>query len=205
MIGRLDGILVEKQPAWVILDVHGVGYEVELPLSVFASLPSTGEPLTLWTHHVVREDAQLLYGFFKLSDRRLFRELIRVSGVGPKMALAILSGMVSSQLLQVLQDGDVKSLTRIPGVGKKTAERLLVELRDRLADWQPQQVAQLAAEPGQSTELLPAHDPHGEAEAALIALGYKPTEASRAISQVEESGMDTQALIRAALKQMATR
>jgi len=201
MIGRLEGRLVEKQPSWVLLDIHGVGYEVELPLSVFAGLPLLNQPLTLWIHQVIREDANLLYGFARLEDRQLFRELIKVSGIGPKVALAILSSLESRQLLTVIQEGDLQALTRVPGIGKKTAERLLVDLKDRLKGWQPQQMAklELAADAPE-----PRLDHRAEAEAALVALGYKPTEASRALSGFDGDGLDTQALIRAALKKVGT-
>ena len=199
MIGRLQGVVAEKQPSWVILDVQGVGYEVDLPLSVFASLPATSEPLTLWIHQVIREDANLLYGFSRLEDRQLFRELIKVSGIGPKVALAILSSLEARQLLNVIQNGDLQALTRVPGIGKKTAERLLVDLKDRLKSWQPQQMAKLEL-PMDASQ--PSTDHRAEAEAALVALGYKPTEASRALSGIEPEGLDTQALIKAALKQV---
>ncbi|WP_404419072.1 Holliday junction branch migration protein RuvA [Marinospirillum sp.] len=197
MIGRLQGVLVEKQPSWVILDIQGVGYEVELPLSAFANLPVTGEQIILWIHQVIREDANLLYGFARLEDRQLFRELIKVSGIGPKVALAILSSLESRQLLNVIQNGDLQALTRVPGIGKKTAERLLVDLKDRLKSWQPQQMAKLEL-PVDAQQ--PTTDHRAEAEAALISLGYKPTEASRALSGIETEGMDTQTLIRAALQ-----
>lgn len=200
MIGRLQGLLAEKQPSWVILDVQGVGYEVELPLSVFAGLPVLNEPLTLWIHQVIREDANLLYGFARLEDRQLFRELIKVSGIGPKVALAILSALESRQLLKVIQEGDLQSLTRVPGIGKKTAERLLVDLKDRLKSWQPQQMAKLEL-PVDAQQ--PATNHRAEAEAALIALGYKPTEASRTLSGIDPEGKDTQALIKAALQSVS--
>ena len=199
MIGRLQGTLIEKQPSWVLLDIQGVGYEVELPLSVFAGLPATHETLTLWIHQVIREDANLLYGFTRLEDRQLFRELIKVSGIGPKVALAILSSLEARQLLSVIQNADLQALTRVPGIGKKTAERLLVDLKDRLKSWQPQQMAKLEL-PMDASQ--PSTDHRAEAEAALVALGYKPTEASRALSGIEAEGLDTQALIRAALKQV---
>lgn len=200
MIGRLQGKVAEKQPSWMIVDVQGVGYEVDLPLSVFAGLPALDAPVTLWIHQVIREDANLLYGFTRLEDRQLFRELIKVSGIGPKVGLAIMSAMDSRQLLQAIQHEDLQALTRIPGIGKKTAERLLVDLKDRLKSWQPQQMAKLELATGAA---LPETDPRAEAEAALVALGYKPVEATRAISAVDGVGMDTQELIRAALKGLA--
>lgn len=198
MLGHLQGQVIEKQPAWLIVGVQGVGYEVEVPLSVFASLPDKGEPVSLWIHHLVREDAQLLFGFLRLEDRQLFRELIRISGIGPKVALAILSSMETPQLLQVIQNEDITALTRVPGIGKKTAERLLLDLRDRLKGWQPQQVARL----GEQTPLIatPSVDPIAEAEAGLITLGYKPVDASKAVKSVMQEGMSTSELIMAALK-----
>ncbi|HKM15344.1 MAG TPA: Holliday junction branch migration protein RuvA [Marinospirillum sp.] len=206
MIGRLQGKLVVKQPSWIILDIQGVGYEITLPLSVFASLPAVDEPLTLWIHQVIREDANLLYGFARLEDRQLFRELVKVTGIGPKVGIAIMSAMASSALLQAVQNEDLQALTRIPGIGKKTAERLLIDLRDRLKAWQPQQMARLELEDGVEANFataLPVVNPIAEAESALVALGYKLTEASRAIAAVAVQGMDTQDLIRAALKGMA--
>lgn len=200
MIGRLEGKLVEKQPSWVILDIQGVGYEISLPLSVFAGLPALEEKLILWIHQVIREDANLLYGFARLEDRQLFRELIKVSGIGPKVGMAIMSAMESSALLQAIQQEDLQALTRIPGIGKKTAERLLLDLKDRLKAWQPQQMAKLELPLGAE---LPAIEPRAEAEAALVALGYKLPEASRAIAAIAAEAMDTQDLIRAALKSMA--
>nr|WP_027850384.1 Holliday junction branch migration protein RuvA [Marinospirillum insulare] len=202
MIGRLEGKLVEKQPSWIILDIQGVGYEVTLPLSVFAVLPALDETLVLWIHQVIREDANLLYGFARLEDRQLFRELIKVTGIGPKVGIAIMSAMESTSLLQAIQNEDLQALTRIPGIGKKTAERLLIDLRDRLKAWQPQQMAKLELEAGVEAE-LPAVNPRAEAESALVALGYKLTEASKAIAAIASEGMDTQDLIRAALKGMA--
>lgn len=206
MIGRLQGKLVAKQPSWIILDIQGVGYEITLPLSVFASLPAVDESLTLWIHQVIREDANLLYGFARLEDRQLFRELVKVTGIGPKVGIAILSAMTSSALLQAVQHEDLQALTRIPGIGKKTAERLLIDLRDRLKAWQPQQMARLELEDGVEANVaaaLPVVNPIAEAESALVALGYKLTEASKAIAAVAVKGMDTQDLIRAALKGMA--
>lgn len=199
MIGRLQGMLVEKQPSWVILDIQGVGYEVELPLSAFANLPAAGEKFTLWIHQVIREDANLLYGFARLEDRQLFRELIKVSGIGPKVALAILSSLESRQLLTVIQNGDLQALTRVPGIGKKTAERLLVDLKDRLKSWQPQQMAKLEL-PVDAQQ--PTTDHRAEAEAALVALGYKPAEATKAVAAIYIETLDTQALIKAVLKGM---
>lgn len=200
MIGRLQGKLVEKQPSWVILDIQGVGYEITLPLSVFVNLPALEEEQVFWIHQVIREDANLLYGFARLEDRQLFRELIKVTGIGPKVGMAIMSAMESNDLLQAIQNEDRVALTRIPGIGKKTAERLLLDLKDRLKTWQPQQMAKLELPLGSE---LPAINCRAEAESALVALGYKLPEASRAITAIAAEGMDTQDLIRAALKSMA--
>ena len=134
MIGRLRGLVLEKRPPQLLLDVGGVGYELEAPLSAFFDLPGADTPVSLFTHLVVREDAQLLYGFRSRPERELFRALIRVNGVGPKLALALLSGIDAPELVRCIQEGDVTSLTRLPGVGKKTAERLIVEMRDRIAE-----------------------------------------------------------------------
>ena len=135
MIGRLTGILLEKQPPHILVDVQGVGYELDAPMSTFYQLPALGEKVTLHTHMVVREDAQLLYAFADKRGRELFRELIRLNGVGPKLALALMSGMDVDELVMAVQHQDVSALVRVPGVGKKTAERLLIELRDRFKAW----------------------------------------------------------------------
>lgn len=201
MIGRLQGRLIEKQPSWALLDVQGVGYEVELPLSVFAQLPELDQPLTLWIHHLVREDAQLLYGFMQLAERQLFRELIKVSGIGPKVALALLSSLSLNALLRAVQQQDVATLTRVPGIGKKTAERLLLDLKDRLKAWSASVDAPSATAVGTSPAL--SLDPQMEAEAALVALGYKPADAAQVIKAVAEEVEGTSELIRAALKRLA--
>lgn len=199
MIGRLTGILLEKQPPQILLDVGGVGYEVEAPMSTFYRLPALGEKATLHTHLVVREDAQLLYAFADKRDRQLFRELIRLNGVGPKLALALMSGLEVDELIGAVQAQDVSALTRVPGVGKKTAERLLVELKGKFTAWEslPGGVAPLATNPAQS-----APSQTSDAVSALIALGYKPQEASRAVSAIKEQGLSSEELIRRALKGM---
>lgn len=200
MIGRLTGILLEKQPPQILLDVGGVGYEVEAPMSTFYRLPALGEKATLHTHLVVREDAQLLYAFADKRDRQLFRELIRLNGVGPKLALALMSGLEVEELIGAVQAQDVSALTRVPGVGKKTAERLLVELKGKFTAWEslPGGVAPLATNPTQS-----APSQTSDAVSALIALGYKPQEASRAVSAIKEEGLSSEELIRRALKGVA--
>ena len=198
MIGQLRGTLLEKRPPVLLLDVNGVGYEVEAPMTVFYSLPETGEPLTLHTHFVVREDAQLLYGFADRYERELFRALIKVNGVGPKMALAILSGIEADRLAQCIHDQDTTSLVKVPGIGKKTAERLVIEMRDRLdkIDGGPVSL------PGQ-TPLAQPDDARSDAIAALEALGYRNKDAAAAVGQVAEEGATSEQLIRLALKSLA--
>ena len=200
MIGRLTGVLLEKQPPHMLLDVNGVGYEVDSPMSTFYRLPAIGEKTTLHTHLVVREDAQLLYGFAEKRDRELFRELIRLNGVGPKLALALMSGLEVDELIGAVHAEDATALTRVPGVGKKTAERLLVELKGRFKAWEslPGGTAPLAAG---STAAMPASGT-ADAVSALIALGYKPQEASRAVANIKEDGLSSDELIRRALKGM---
>ncbi|MFZ6048645.1 Holliday junction branch migration protein RuvA [Pseudomonas sp. CR3202] len=200
MIGRLRGNLAEKQPPHLILDVNGVGYELEVPMTTLYRLPSVGEPVTLHTHLVVREDAHLLYGFWEKRDRELFRELIRLNGVGPKLALALMSGLEVDELVRCVQAQDTSTLVKIPGVGKKTAERLLVELKDRFKAWESMPaIATLVVEPRVGVAVSSAEN---DALSALIALGFKPQEASRAVSAVKEEGLSSEEMIRRALKGM---
>jgi Holliday junction DNA helicase RuvA len=199
MIGRLRGTLAEKQPPLLLLDVNGVGYEVEAPMSTFYQLPALGEQVVLHTHLVVRDDAHLLFGFASETERRLFRTLIKVNGVGAKLALTILSGISADEFARSVQDNDTASLVRLPGVGKKTAERLIVEMRDRLADWEGA-VALPGTAPAQAAAPQ-ATDATRDAVSALISLGYKPPEASRLVSKVETEGLSSEEIIRAALKQ----
>ncbi|HET7674035.1 MAG TPA: Holliday junction branch migration protein RuvA [Gammaproteobacteria bacterium] len=191
MIGYLKGALAEKQPPRLTLDVHGVGYEIEAPMSTFYSLPAIGEPLTLLTHLSIREDAHVLYGFATAAERNLFRNLIRVNGVGPKLALTILSGISVEGFTRCVEMRDGAALTRLPGVGKKTAERLIVEMRDRL---------DTAPGAGATPGTLAAH-PADEAQSALIALGYKPQEAAAMIRAVGGDDLGAEEIIRRALKQ----
>jgi Holliday junction DNA helicase RuvA len=195
MIGRLTGVIAAKEPPVLTLDVNGVGYEIEAPLSVFCDLPANGERVTLHTHLVVREDAHLLFGFLREPDRRLFRSLLKVNGIGPRVALAILSGLNHADLLDALVNEDVARLTRVPGVGRKTAERLVVELRDK---------ANMLGANGASRPADRAPDPESEAVNALIALGYRPPEATRAVEGVRAAGLASEELIRRALKSMLT-
>lgn len=200
MIGRLRGTLAEKQPPHVIVDVNGVGYEVEVPMTTLYRLPALSEPVTLHTHLVVREDAHLLYGFSERRERELFRELIRLNGVGPKLALALMSSLEVDELVSCVQAQDASRLTKVPGVGKKTAERLLVELKDRFKAWESvPAIAQLAVEPLPGTKVSSAET---DAVSALIALGFKPQEASRAVAAVQEDGLSSEELIRRALRGM---
>jgi holliday junction DNA helicase RuvA len=198
MIARLTGVLLEKRPPWLVVDVAGVAYELEAPMSTFYRLPECGEAVVLRTHLVVREDAHLLYGFALEGERRLFRELLKVNGVGARLALAMLSGLEPEALVAAVQAGEVNRLVAIPGIGRKTAERLIVELRDRIG-------AGLEGVPVAVPAGVPApvggeEDPVADAVAALIALGYKPVEASRYVQAAAEPGMSREALIRAALK-----
>lgn len=196
MIGRLRGTLLEKRPPWLVVDVAGVGYELEASMNTLVALPGSGEAVSLYTHLSVREDAHLLYGFAREQERALFRALIRVNGVGPKLALAILSGMDEAAFIRCVQDDDVKALTRLPGVGKKTAERLIIEMRDRFPHWQaPDALPLVESSGGQGT---PGHSPLADAEAALVSLGYKPAEAAKMLAGLEEEG-STEAMIKAAL------
>ena len=201
MIGRLRGTLAEKQPPHLIIDVNGVGYELEVPMTTLYRLPKVGEPVTVHTHLVVREDAHLLYGFAEKRERELFRELIRLNGVGPKLALALMSGLEVDELVRCVQAQDTSALVRVPGVGKKTAERLLVELKDRFKAWETSPAMFTLVSDG---PLPAASESSAEADAvsALVSLGYKPQEASKAISAIKEKGLSSEDMIRRALKGM---
>jgi len=200
VIGRLRGTLAEKQPPHLVIDVNGVGYELEVPMTTLYRLPAVGEPLTLHAHLVVREDAQLLYGFYEKRDRELFRELIRLNGVGPKLALALMSGLEVDELVRCVQAQDTSALMKVPGVGKKTAERLLVELKDRFKAWETLPgMSTLVIEPSAGPAVSSAEN---DAVSALISLGYKPQEASRAVAGIKEDGLSSEDLIRRALKGM---
>ena len=200
MIGRLRGTLLEKQPPQLLMDVNGVGYEVSAPMTTFYELPETGSEVILHTHLAVSEHSHVLYGFLRESERALFRTLVKVSGVGPKLALAILSGMSAEEFVGCVQSGDSSALTRLPGVGKKTAERLVVEMKDRLKDWQGVAVSS----EGVTQAITPATDSVKDAISALVSLGYKPQEASRMVSQIECEGLASEEIIRLALKSAAS-
>jgi Holliday junction DNA helicase RuvA len=197
MIGLLRGIILEKQPPQLLLDVNGVGYEIDAPMSTFYHLPDVGQQATLYTHFVVREDAQHLYGFFEIAERALFRTLLKVNGVGPRLALTVLSSMGPNEFVQCIVNNDTSSLVRLPGVGKKTAERLIIEMRDKVTNWS-------------DSPLTPSALPNTarnatvqDAISALIALGYKPQEASRAVSKVDAAHTTSEEIIRQALREMA--
>ncbi|MFZ7234893.1 Holliday junction branch migration protein RuvA [Avibacterium avium] len=201
MIGRLTGLLVEKQPPEILLDVQGVGYELLLPMTSFYNLPETGQQTTLFTHLVVREDAHLLFGFSHKQDRTLFRELIKTNGVGPKLALAILSAMSVNEFAYAIEREELSKLVKIPGVGKKTAERLLVELKGKFKDLQQgdffiKSTHLPAAEKSPNKENVQIDD----AVAALIALGYKANEAEKMVKKVADPALNSEQLIREALK-----
>lgn len=206
MIGRIRGILIEKFPAQVLVECAGLGYEVDIPYTTFFNLPEAGSEVVLHTHLVVREDAHSLYGFSSRLDRNLFRLLIRVNGVGPKLAAGILSGLDANQFIRCIEARDASALVKLPGVGKKTAERLLIEMTDRIGQlegqFQPASTDATVNAGAPGAGVAAEHDPREEAEAALIALGYKPQEASKAISKVSEEGMSSQELIRLALRNM---
>ena len=196
MIGQIRGILIHKQPPHMMVDVQGVAYEIEAPMTTFYKLPETEVEVTLFTHLAIRDDAHLLFGFATQEERTLFRTLIKVNGVGAKMALTILSGMEADIFAQCIRDGDADSLVRLPGVGKKTAERLIIEMRDRLKDWElttvtGNETGNIAATPGKQSD---------DAVSALIGLGYKPQEASRFVFAVANDDMSSEEIIREALK-----
>ncbi|WP_405234722.1 Holliday junction branch migration protein RuvA [Lentisalinibacter salinarum] len=197
MIGSLRGRLESKQPPWIVLDVGGVGYEVETPMSTFFQLPETGAEVRLLTHLLVRDDAQQLYGFATEEERVLFRNLLKVSGVGARMALAILSGISVEGFRRCVEYEDTASLVKVPGIGKKTAERLIIEMRDRVAAVGPAGVA--GAPPGTA----PPEDARGEASTALMALGYRAAEVTKLLRQVDTENLSAEEIIRQALRQAA--
>ena len=191
MIGRLRGRIIARQPPHLLLDVQGVGYEIDAPMTTFYELPAVGEEVVLHTHLAIREDAHVLYGFLQLADRELFRRLLRVSGIGARLALGILSGMDCRQFIACVQGGDADALVRLPGIGKKTAERLIIELRDRLP-----------GVPGENAGLtpLPAANPVEDAVSALVGLGFKPQEASRMVQGIDSRTLSSEEIIRRALQ-----
>ena len=200
MIGQIRGILIEKRPPEILVEVTGITYEIQVPMSTLYQLPEVGQQLLLHTHFVVREDAQLLYGFYHSKDKAMFRSLIKVNGVGPKMALAILSGMEADEFVRTVRNNDVTTMVTMPGIGKKTAERLIVEMRDRLSEWEVDGTATSESR----TSAFPSSITR-DAETALVSLGYKPQHAARAIAMVMKDNAevdDSEMLIRLALKSM---
>ena len=198
MIAWMHGVLREKHPPVLLVDTGGVGYEMEAPMTTFYDLPATGEPVTLHVHHLVREDGQHLYAFSRRAERDVFRQLLRVSGVGAKLGLAILSGMNAGEFARCMIEGDTASLSRLPGIGKKTAQRLVVEMRDKVE-------AELPGAPVARVDAISAprrDDPVAEAVSALIALGLKPPEASRRVHAVGGSGLACEEIVRLALQSM---
>jgi Holliday junction DNA helicase RuvA len=202
MIGRLRGTLIEKQAPYLLLDVNGVAYEVQAPMTTFYRLPATGQEVTLHTHLSISENLHQLFGFFDQRDRSLFRTLIKVNGVGPKLAIGVLSGMEADEIARCVKDNNVKALTKVPGVGQKTAERLVIELKDRLKNWDIS-----GGMPSQTIfhEAIGGNDTFAEAESALIALGYKPNDAAKLVSAAAKQKPDAKSeeLIRLALKSLA--
>ncbi|MCP5143333.1 MAG: Holliday junction branch migration protein RuvA [Gammaproteobacteria bacterium] len=194
MIGSLRGTLTEVRPPVLLVEISGVGYEVHAPMTCIYRLPATGEQVFLYIHHVQREDAQLLFGFTTADERELFRALIKVNSIGAKMALGILSGMEADEFIRCIADGDATRLTALPGVGKKTAERLIVEMRDGLRNLTG--VERLATSGAAAAKA----DPVADAVSGLIALGYRPAEASRFVHALDCQGMTSEAIIREALK-----
>ena len=193
MIGLLRGKILDKQPPQLLLDVNGVGYEVDAPMTTFYDLPDVGAEVMLFTHLAVREDAHTLYGFAKRTDRDLFRNLLKVNGVGARLALTILSGMETRVFITCVQAGDASALVKLPGIGKKTAERLIIELRDRL---------ELPAEAVTAAATAPAiaASPVEDAVSALVGLGYKPQDASRMVRSLETANLSSEEIIRSALQ-----
>lgn len=198
MIGRLAGRLIEKRAPWIVVDCHGVGYEVEVPMTTIWALPEIDRDVILLTHLVVREDAQLLFGFATAAERDLFRALIKVSGIGAKVALAILSGIETDEFVRCVHEKNTARLTALPGIGKKTAERLIVEMRDRVGDWAP-----AAAAPAQAAGSSSRADAVSDAISGLIALGYKPPEASRLVLEIDTNDKASDVIIREVLQRLA--
>jgi len=208
MIGRIRGILVENEAPVLLIEAAGVGYEVQAPLGTCSNLLTLGEEVVLHTHLSISENAHQLYGFISLSDRKLFRDLIKISGIGPKLGLAILSGMETEHFVACIQAGEVSLLVKIPGVGKKTAERLVIEMRDKLSGWNTEMVANTNNQPsGSGSDKISIHGVMTEVQSALVSLGYKPGDASKVVSRLAEehdfSKTTSSELIRLALKGMA--
>ncbi|MCY7295146.1 Holliday junction branch migration protein RuvA [Alteromonas sp. a30] len=206
MLGRIRGTLAEKTPPFVLVDVMGVGYEIQLPMTSLYQLPDVGNEVIIFTHFVVREDAQLLFGFATKKERALFREVIKANGVGPKLALTILSGMSAQQFVQAVHDGDITSLVKLPGVGKKTAERLVVEMKDRLGNLDISASVTLDGNVNvdeQTTSIDTTESAKSEAISALVALGYSQVQATKMVKDVFQDSLSSEELIRASLRNIA--
>lgn len=199
MIGQIRGTILDKQAPQLTVDVHGIGYEIDAPMSTFYQLPDIGQDVRLYTHFVVREDAQQLYGFYTQNEKQLFRTLLRVNGVGPKLALAILSSAAPEEFVRCVLNNDTESLTKLPGIGKKTAERLVIEMRDKLSEWSSAFAQQ---SPNGASQQPERHQYLQDAIAALQSLGYKQQEASRAVTRIDDGKSPSEELIRRALKEM---
>jgi Holliday junction DNA helicase RuvA len=197
MIGKLRGIILEKHPPQLLLDVNGVGYEIDASMNTFYHLPDVGQEVTLYTHFVVREDAHHLYGFSAESERALFRTLLKINGVGPRLALTILSSLSTEDFVRCIVNNDAASLTRVPGIGKKTAERLIIEMRDKVSHLDTDILPILPA----SNEPASRRQISQDAVSALIALGYKPPEASRMVAKVDDGNLTSEEIIRQALRE----
>lgn len=200
MIGQIRGIIIEKQPPQVVIDVHGVGYEIDTSMSTFYQLPPLLQEISLYTHFAVREDAHHLYGFYTKEERLLFKTLLKVNGVGPRLALTILSSSAPDEFVRCVLNNDTLSLVRLPGVGKKTAERLVIEMRDKLSDWRQSDTKEGALVTQKDSS--PRHQALQDAISALIALGYKQQEANRAVTKLDDGTASSEELIRRALREM---
>lgn len=201
MIGHIRGNILEKQPPILIVDVQGLGYEVNAPMSTFYALPDVGKEVQLFAHLIIREDAHQLYGFYTREERTLFKALLKANGVGPRLALTILSSVAPAEFVDCVTQHDTERLVRLPGIGKKTAERLVVEMRDRLSDWYQHEAITGERLLPEGRECL-GHHAFQDAISALIALGYKPQEASRAVKKIEDANLGSEELIRRALQEM---
>lgn len=198
MIGQIRGTITDKQPPMLIVDVQGIGYEIDAPMSTFYQLPEVGHEVFLFTHFIVREDAQLLYGFYTREERLLFRTLLKVNGVGPRLALTILSSVTPEEFVRAVLNNDTGMLVKLPGIGKKTAERLVIEMRDKLDDWQ----VSIPKDNPQMISKGARHHILQDAIAALVTLGYKGQEASRMVTKIDDGAANSEELIRKALREM---
>jgi Holliday junction DNA helicase RuvA len=200
MIGKIRGVILEKQPPQLVVDVQGIGYEIDAPMSTFYQLPDVGQEVNLFTHFVVREDAHHLYGFYTRDERHLFRTLLKVNGVGPRLGLTILSSTAADEFVRCVLNNDSASLVRLPGIGKKTAERLIIEMRDKLSDWYKAMPSEGATVMKQDNNFR--HQILQDAISALISLGYKQQEASRTVTKIDDGASGSEELIRRALREM---